>query len=176
MLANGNSQATAFASLLPAARMLNADGSIPDGIQVWGHDGMNAPGRLALCPMAEGPAGTNFSIRVYGWRGLAVPSGDPNKVVAIPVFIAEFACTTGEISGPPQDGPTYPRNLSDTERLCDTITLVQGHIGTTGFINSAPGTNLIASVVMDIVGCRYFQIDFQGTDQNIGMNCLFARA
>jgi hypothetical protein len=129
--------------------------------------------RIRMLPYCNGPPGSQFSFRLYGWRDVVYPEGNPNALVWVPEFDAEFACTS--CAAP---GPTDPnvRMILPTENFCDTITLTQGNLGPTGFINSTgPGTNLIAYAVAELGGCRKFQFDFQQTDP-VGMNLLFVFA
>ncbi len=149
-------------------------GTPPDnGIFAAGHGGMNTAYRLMLVPFSSGGAGTQFSVRVYGW----VPLG-PTPILDtwMPLLLAEFLCTTAELTGPaPLPGVQSALTLLPTDYLCDTITLTQGSVGPTGEINSTgPGTNLAAFAMLELRGAKFFQFDFQQTDP-VMMNCLWSR-
>lgn len=164
--------------MLPVGLFPRTDQSpVPDGVFVAGHGGAQCPQRVYLLPYCEGPAGASFSMRVYGWRGQGLPTGDPNKMVWIPTFLAEFACASGELPGPASDSNSQSiRNMLDTERLCETIALTQGALGLEGYVNSCgSGSGLVASAILETTGCRYLQFDFQQTDQ-VSMNCFWAWA
>lgn len=177
-LTQGNSQAPAFASLTLTQAAPSADGVYP-----FGKGGAFAPTRLFLMPYCEGVAGQQFSLRLYGWRPLDQPSGMPQTAVWIPYFLAELACTACNQPGPTPGGPPPWDNLTGAlnplilpgETFCDTITLTQGNLGPSGAIYSTgPGTDLIAFALVEMLGCKMFQFDFQQTD-TVNMNCLWAR-
>lgn len=157
---------------------IGSSGAVEVGSFTVGHEGMFAPGRVHLMPFLQGNPSQNFSMRVYGWYGITVPDSGINHAVWVPALLAELACTSCTINGPsnPAPGNPTPRILGPDEFLCDTIVLTQGNLGVNGYINSTgPGTNLVASAMLDLAGCRYFSLDFQQTDP-VGMNTLFSRA
>ncbi len=167
-----NSTATTFASL-------DLIGAPPSGESVYpmGNGGMIAPNRLFLLPYCDGPAGSTFSMRVYGWRALTNPEASPVKGVSIPYLLAELLCVSCGRAAPSEGlSGQSPRFLQASERMCDTITLTQGATGPwyTEINSTGPGTDLIAFALVDVVGSRYIQFDFQQTDP-VGMNCLWAR-
>ncbi len=172
----GDSQNTAWTSY-------DMTGSVPTGDGVWpaGHGGQLAPQRLFILPYCEGQAGSNFSVRVYGWRGIEQPDGGANRNVWIPFLLAELACVSCNRFGPANTGPTPPqpyagRFIQADEALCDTITLTQGSVGPTGeVVSTGPGSDLIAFAIVELRGARFFQFDFQQTDP-VPMNALWARA
>ena len=160
---------------------INEDAPSGEGSFQWGYLGDHGPNRILLIPFAEAAAGANFSFRIYSWRELSWPSGATVVDEWIPLFLAEFACTTCNRAGAAADTPSVSTNtLLDSERVCDTITLTQGSLGTgpsgSGFINSTgPGTDLVAYAFVDVGGARFVSFDFQQIDP-VGMNCLWARA
>lgn len=175
-LLNGDSQNAAWTSfdMTPVK---------PSGDGVWSagdSGGIHAPQRLFLLPYCEGLAGSNFSVRIYGWNGVENPDGGPNRNVWIPYLLAELACVACNRFGPPLAGPipqVYAgRFIQPDEAACDTITLTQGGLGLTGeIVSTGPGTDLIAFAIVELRGCKLFQFDFQQTDP-VPMNCLWRRA
>jgi hypothetical protein len=187
-LQSGNSLQQTFNLLVPqvqSPKVLTPNqqylGGPADGIYDGGHDGLLCPPRIFLLPFCEGAPGSGFSMRLWSWRAVTHPEGNPNQAVWIPVLVAELACVACSVGGPV--APTEPqipqRWLSATEMLCDTISLTQGTLGNGGLIQSTgPGTNLVAFAEVDLIGSRFFSFDFQLADNGnpVGMNCLFAKA
>ncbi len=154
-----------------------------DGVWRAGHDGAFAAQRLFLLPYCNGQPGTNFSMRIYGWRGIdnnaKMGQTGTSYLVWVPYLLAEFACISCNRFGPPSTNPPggVQRLIPPSYAMCDTITLTQGALGLTGEIDSTgPGTDLIAFAILELRGSRYFQFDFNATDPNVLMNCLWARA
>ena len=158
--------------------MLLSEMGVADGTHQAGWRGDLAQNRVQVCPFSDSP-GTNFSMRLWMWREATQPGQSGTFLpVWVPVFVAEFACTSGTTGGVATKGPAAPSPyvLPDTAYLCDTITLVQGAVGLTGLVNSTgPNTNLPAYFLAEILGCRFFTFDFQQTD-NVGMNALYSFA
>lgn len=175
-LVNANAQQAQWVAL---GTQVTSPAAVGDGVYNAGADSNVSPGRLFLMPYAEGGVGSQFSLRVYAWRDFFLPTGDPATQVWIPHLLAEFACTTCNQGGPVTQEITSSALLKPSEFLCDTISLTQGSLGVDGFVTSTgPGTNLVAFALLDLTACRRFQFDFQWADtsNNIGMNCLWARA
>lgn len=180
-LQNGNSSQAAYQTLTiqpgisQDPKTVYGDGVIElDGFgTIGGSSGTFTSNRLQLIPYADGPTGSTFNFRVYGWD--FARQVNPNLGVWVPFLLAEFQCTTSAITG------VAGYALSATEHVCDYIKLVNGTTGTNGFagglINSpaATGTNLVAYALVTLSGCRYVQFDFQKSS-NVGMNVLWARA
>ncbi len=148
------------------------------GVYTAGSDaGAASPNRVRILPFCEGTAGASFSLRMYAWLSMHNPTNYSDRAIWVPMLLAEFACISCNRGGPPQAYPGPSRSLiKETEYFCDTITLVQGNLGKNGYITSTgPGTDLIASVMLDLQGCRRFQFDFQQTDP-VNMNALYGRA
>lgn len=184
-LLTGNSTQAAFVAFQAIAAanpfdqsletILLNDQGVPDGTYKAGWRGDLAQNRVQMCPFADSP-GATFSMRLWMWREATQP-GQSGYVmpVWVPVFIAEFSCTSGTIGGVATKGPPGPSPfvLPDNAYLCDTITLVQGALGLTGLVNSTgPGTNLPAYALAEILGARFVTYDFQQND-NVGMNSLW---
>lgn len=152
--------------------------------------GVLTPSRLFLMPYCEGPSGSQFSMRVYGWRKLkrpdnidlgTSPPGAGNAGIVVPnpatspygvwlwYLLCELACTACNAPGPPLGGPnlTQPYLLRPTENLCDTLALgtgpngPNGALGLTGLINSTgPGTDLPAHAMVELGGAQRWSWDF----------------
>ncbi len=187
-LLQANSQSNTWRLLLPTGISPAADpldNSLVDGVYGFGKgpstgEGNYAPNRIFLMPFAENAGtGLQFSMRVYGWREISHPEGGTQRVTWLPYFLAEFLCTTCNVTGPAGSSPT-PRWINDSDNLCDTITLTQGNLGGSssgaGYINSTgPGTDLVAFAFLDSTGARFLQFDFQQVDA-VAMNCLWSKA
>lgn len=153
------------------------------GVFQAGQAGYFINNRLRIIPYCFGAPGSQFSFRVFGWESLSQPEGQAQTLVWIPYLLAEFACVACNQPGPSDN---QMRLIQPGENFCDTITLTQGSLGKDGVINStgaaasaAAGvqtpTDLIAYVLLDLCGCRMFQVDFQQTDA-VSMNALLAFA
>ncbi len=166
-LQNGDLYQTSFT--VPTVRSSQPTG---DGVYIAGQGGGLAPNRVFLLPFCLGPAGSAFTMRLFGWTELRNPSGDTSTLVWIPFLLAELVCVATDLPG------FAGRLLSDSERLCDAIALTKGSPGAGGFVNSSgPGTGLVASATVFLCGCRKFSFDFaSGEETDVGMNCLWARA
>jgi hypothetical protein len=137
--------------------------------------------RVFLQPYAQGAAGSQFSMRLWGWRSHIVGRGDGARELVVPFFIAELLLTACNCPGPQSEGPAGTpsiRPLQPSENLCDTASLVQGDLGAGGWINmtAQPGapTDLPGYIVLELQGCVAFQFDFKQQDP-VGMNCLWAK-
>lgn len=171
-----NSSAATFATF----ELVAADPTLGDSTGTYlagGEFGSTAPNRVRILPFCEGNAGAAFSVRVFAWLRMNNQTNYSDRMIWLPVLLAEFACVSCNRSGPPVAYPGPSRSLiKETEYFCDTITLVQGTLGKDGYITSTgPGTDLIASVMLDLQGCRRFQFDFAQTDP-VNMNALYGRA
>lgn len=167
-----------FQSLVPA---LTAPVMATAGVFDVGINGTFAPLRLKVVPYSHGQAaGQQFSMRLWAWLlagGFAVDDVD-----WIPVLLAEWLCTVGDITGPPVGPspgpgttvtPTATRTVTDTHRFCDGMSLTTGMLGFDGLTN-APGPGLIAHAYCETFGAQKIQFDFAAED---GMaNALWAFA
>lgn len=142
-------------------------------------DGAYAPSRAILTPYAEGPAGSVFTMRLYGWRAVGQPVA-VGRQLWLWNILAEFLCVAGELPGPRITRKEVVQNqLTALENICDGITLLRGVLGLNGWTNSGvPGNGCPASAAVELFGCRYISFDFaQAGPPNsgaIGMNCLWA--
>ena len=88
---------------------------------------------------------------------------EPQNAMWLPLFLAEFLCTTGSLAGPGKSGPNDQLGVSfpTSANLCDTITLTQGTLGPTGEINSTgPGTGIPAWATVELKGSQWLFFDF----------------
>ncbi len=144
-----------------------------NGVWSAGYGGLECAYRLFVQPYANGDAGSLFWMRLWGWRPIG---NDPSTFVWVNHLLVELACKTGEIPGPSNDSDLKTnRTLLKTERLCDTIGLVRGSVGTGEIVSD--GGNYPAHALIDLRGCRRFQFEFQQNDDPavITMNALWAR-
>lgn len=143
--------------------------------------------RLFLQPICEGSAGSQFSMRLWGWKSYGPYRGDGPRELQTPFFIAEFLLTACNCPGPQSEGPAGQPSLRPQqpgENLCDTAILVQGDLGIKGWINMtgtpatsngpAIPTDLPGYILIELQGAVRYQFDFKQVDPNVGMNCFFA--
>ncbi len=145
-----------------------------DGVIAAGSQNTVTHSMLKVLPYCDGGVGSSFSVRVYGWEVLPNPNNQNNSTW-IPTLLVELACSVGSpLNGAVPAGPmqTY---MSDSETLCDTITLTQGFLGYSGSVRSFPGIPAVARFEMP--GCQFYQFDFQlgDTGNQCGMNALWCR-
>lgn len=154
---------------MPFSNRMAGPGQYPLGIFDAGAGGELAPNRILIHPYCEGPAGSQFSMRVYAWRNLGEgpPQGGTANGIWIPSILCELACTASNQPG--QKGCL----VLPEENFCDTITLTSGALGLGGdgeIIQAPP--DQIASAILDIRGCRRFMFVFKQADA-VAMNCLY---
>ncbi len=137
--------------------------------------GGECPWALVLMPFGEGAPGASFSFRVFAWREV-FPNADPNRITWLPFPLVEVFCTLSANGGPPNQGGTFDHYINDREYTCDFLSLTYGSLGMTGILSSPPqaGTGLTAYLVAELFGARMFSFDFQLSDANVGMNCLWS--
>lgn len=117
-----------------------------------------------------GSNNNTFSARVYGWSHVVPVDQDPNKVLYVPVLIAEVALTLSStlpgVAGCP---------VAATELFADTITLTFGN--TAKVTVSSPGTTTadsgIACVEVDFTGFPVLEVVYQITSGPTDMNALY---
>lgn len=171
-LTAGNSTNAAWTTLI-----LTPNAPSGDGVFSAGHGGSYAPQFIKIFPYCDGPAGQTFSFRVFAWDVLMSNPQAQQPQTWVPSLIGEFLCTACNQPGFFPIQPLIPcQSILVAETMCDTITLTQGTLGA-GLINSTgPGTDLVAFVKLDLLGCRYFQFDFNQSDNaNVGMNCFWSK-
>lgn len=152
---------------------------LPVGVWGAGDGGALAPNRLLLVPFCEGVVGAQFSLRLWSWRQV-MPDANPQLNVWVPIPVLEIACSASNMTGLASQGGGLlgaggSSYLSNTEHLCDFISITYGALGLTGFISSGagPGTDLTAFVVVELTGARKYSFDFAQSDP-VNMNCLIA--
>ena len=174
-LLQGDSVQGAFGSVVALASEPTADGYI----NVGSNKSTNAPLRLFFMPYASIGAGSNFSMRLWGWRYVGTRGG---PWIWIPFLLAEIACTTCDSpmpANPAGQALPDPLPIPDNCNLCDTLTLVQGDLGLAGRLNvTGPGSNIPAFGLLDLVGSQRIYFEFSQSDAQvaIGMNCLWCFA
>lgn len=138
-----------------------------DGVFSIGDGGILASNRIAIWPYCEGLENNKFAMRVWGWVVY--------QTIWVPSLIVELACVSCAKQGPAPPTPTtgMGKSISTMERMCDTISLVKGNVGSTGYINS-PQANIIGMALVELCGANKIQFDFQYIDA-VPMNALFAR-
>lgn len=169
-------------TVLPVANPIMNNGLV-DGIYAVGESSQYSPVAVELTPYCQGLANTNFSMRVYGWKTIGLPDGQARFAVWYAKLLAEFTCWACNSPGPftPSSGVTPAGKMGYDENFCDTIVLAQGALGPTGWIDSTgardqgnAGTDLIASVTVELRGAKYLQFDFAPIDQMVPCNCFWA--
>ncbi len=128
-----------------------------------GEGGDHVFNRLYLQPYCEGPAGSQFWVRLYGWRRL----GQLNHWV--PTLLVQFLCSAGDLPG---SSVASGAVLIQTENLCDTMLPVSGSVGMTGEVVSS-GSGFGAYALVELRGCKKFSFEFEQAD-NVGMNALWS--
>jgi hypothetical protein len=102
-------------------------------------------------PYAVGADNTTASARVYGWCWV----GDTDSTrMWIPVLLCEVDYTVGALAG------VASKEFLDTERLADTVTLVQGVSNVLTTVHSPTG-DLPGFVIQDFLGCTLLEFDFE---------------
>lgn len=183
----GNVQRDVYDPVYLTTTQPSGDGVLEAGVIRDGH--AYAPSRVLLFPYAEGPPGSVFSLRLYGWRSVKLTGTDQ---VAVEVWLyyclAEFVCVTGDLPGPvatlnraPATGVPHGFNLpvGPTEHLCQSLALTAGVLGGTGFVNSMPpGMNYPAFAGVELQGSQLVSLDLTtaGDEGGLAANCLWALA
>jgi len=102
-------------------------------------------------PYALGADDTTASARVWGWCWIG---DDDSTRMWIPVLLCEVDFIVGTMPG------AAGKEILDTERLADTITLVEGVSNVLTTIHSPEG-NLPGFVIQDFLGCTLLEFDFE---------------
>lgn len=144
-----------------------------DGVFSIGDGGILASNRIAIWPYCEGLENNKFSMRLHGWT--LYRAQQDTMGIWIPSLIVELSFVSCAKQGPAPPTPTtgMGKSISTMERMCDTISLVHGNVGSTGYINS-PGANIISMALVELCGANKIQFDFQFID-SVPMNALWAR-
>ncbi len=171
-------------------RMTAANPVDGDGVPDLGVHFAQVPNWLLFLPYAEAEPGETFSMRVWGFRRFTAQNYEADQVIWMNYLLGEFYCTVGAQPGPPYNlnspRPLADKFMSQSENLCDTITLTHGVANLTSIITSPgsdtgsfPGvTGLTASILQDTLGSTKIYFDFQPeiASPTITMNCAWARA
>jgi hypothetical protein len=126
--------------------------------------------RVILVPYGAGADTNTFSMRVIGWRRTRPRTGnEPDKLLWVPVPLADFACTLSVQTG------VAGKALVATDLFCDTIALT----GTTANDDidvsiTSPGNNLTAHVVVDLKGFQKLEVTFTTGGSATSCNALAA--
>lgn len=151
-----NSTASAFASIVPTVTEPTGQGVIEMG------EAGSSPAALMLVPFGRNSDGDTFKIRVWGWRKVSLGT------LWVPTLLLEATCTVSALPG------VSGADLTDSDLFCDAITVSVGNENV-GYELLAPGTDLIAHILVDAKGCRKVTIDFDIDSGATEMNCLYAR-
>ncbi len=142
---------------------------IPGSAWNAGEGGDHSFNRILVQPYCEGPAGSQFWVRVYGWRPVGGSVETRQTRVWLPTLLVQLFCIAGDLSG---SSVASGYALLQTENLCDTISLVSGWPGATGeIVSSGPGFAAFAEI--ELRGAKKFSFEFEQSD-NVGMNALWA--
>jgi hypothetical protein len=126
--------------------------------------------RVILVPYGAGSDTNTFSMRVIGWRRAYGRTGnDPNKLLWIPIPLADFLCTLSVQTG------VAGKSVINTDLFCDTIALT----GTTGNDDVSldlvsPANNLTGHVVLDLKGFQKLEVTFTTGGSATSCNALAA--
>jgi hypothetical protein len=157
-----NSTATSFASLINTITEPTGDGVIN-----FANRGITVPTLLELSPFGVGDDNDEFSMRVTSWRRYG---NDPETWLWKPKPLLEVACVMCASVG------VAGSLLGATTRFCDAISIV-GTIGSAGESCRiiTPGSDLEASILLDIQGAQKIQFTFDMTTGSpTNANCLYA--
>lgn len=158
-----SSAATSFTSLIPTGTEPTGDGVINLGFAAD-----IAPNFLELIPYGLGDDNDEFSMRVTSWTRYG---DNPETYLWIPKPLLEVACVMSAAVG------VAGKLIIATERFCDSIAIV-GAIGLSGESVRiiSPGSDLIASILLDVQGSQKVQFTFDMTTGSpTNANCLYAR-
>lgn len=162
-----------------AANPLMRNGFNTPGCVNMGQGGGEAPLRLMVMPYCEGPPGSIFWMRAYGWRPIGTDESNPRFATWVFNLLVEFVCVAGDLHGPqPIDNVQTTNFLLPVENLCDSMQRTSGILGLNGFVNSdAPGSGTPAYAAFEIYGAKKVSFDFAFPRDvsHVGMNCFYAR-
>lgn len=149
-------------------------GQAEDGTFEISHEDVSeAPSQIKFKPYADGPAGSWFYARIWGWQ---LCGTDPASCIWSSELLVELLCRTGDIPGPTPPDPTAlsPYIIRETERFCSVIRVTRGSLGLGGQV-SAPGGRSSASVTVTVRNCAMGRFQFaQGRNQShLTMNALW---
>lgn len=123
---------------------------------------LQVPNFLELLPYGAGDDDDEFSMRVWAWRQFRASN------LWIPKLLCEVACVMCTATG------VAGTDVVATERFVDAITLVFGNDGES-VRRLSPGSNLIASLLVDVQGAQKVELDFDMTTGSpTNANALYA--
>lgn len=157
-----------------------------DGVIQTNINGSFTAQRIYLMPYCEGEPGSIFFMRLYGWRSITAKTGGSDNTVWVYFLLAEFVCVSGAIAGPVLNqtaapGPAgFGLPIGPTENMCQSISMLSGVLGLTGFINSMPpGSIMPACAGVELCGAQLVSFDFEqapsgGLGSTLAANCLWS--
>lgn len=112
-----------------------------------------SPSNARIIPFGTGSATNTFSVRVIGWIDSQPVAGSSNAVLWVPTVLCEYLCTLGTAVG------VANAAVLDTEKFCDTISLVANR-GTDGqdTTKASPTNNLVAQFLVDLKGSKRIEL------------------
>lgn len=152
-----NATDTSFPSKVPTGTEPTGSGSSASAASVINLEGDGqCQNGLIVLPYAIGDDDDVFDMRVIGWRCVG---NDPLYAIWIPVVLAQVTCTISTCVG------VAGKEVLNTERFADTITLVTGNANVSIDITSPTG-NVAAHFVMDVKGFQKVEFTFDMTTGN----------
>jgi hypothetical protein len=162
-----NATDASFPSKIPTGTEPTGTGSTATGASVLnlGYGGRLTQNQVLLVPYGIGDDNDVFNLRVIGWR---VVGNDSQTWLWVPVILAQFVCTMSTQVG------VAGRDVLNTERFCDTITLTTGNDDVSVDITSPTG-DVIAHASVDLKGSQKLELTFaMSTGSPTSANCLIA--
>lgn len=157
-----------------------------DGVIQTNINGSFTANRIYLMPYCEGEPGSIFFMRLYGWRSIGEVVAGSTNTVWVYFLLAEFVCVSGMIAGPVLNqtaapGPAgFGLPIGPTENMCQSIQMIAGVLGLTGFVNSMPlGSIMPATAAVELQGAQIVSFDFAqmpsgGLGSQLAANCFWS--
>lgn len=163
------SRATGFAKALSTSSTASSfTTKTPTGTEPTGNaiisftQSLKMPTYLEFLPYGLGDDNDEFSMRVWAWRQFRASN------LWIPKLLCEVACVMCASTG------VAGTDVVATERFVDAITLVFGNDGE-NIRRLSPGSDLIASLLVDVQGAQKIELDFDmTTGAPTNANALYA--
>lgn len=163
--------ATSFTLLAPSATSPAAN----DGVIPWGRGGSVAPNLIHIIPYGKNAQNLTGTIRVWTWSVFSkatksesgVSAGDTVSDLWVPTLACVAAltlCSTTGVANTPV-GTAY--------FFCDSIVLGTGFSANVSNECTAPGSELVAHMHVDVKGARYVQIEFSTDSSSTALNSLY---
>ena len=154
--ANTNDDDTSFSTIVPTStKPVNAGVVDMLDTDLGESSGTYVPSLMQVIPIAENSNNDTFHMRVWGWSKYDY-SG---TAWWIPIMIAEFNVTTGNIAA----------GFEASTFLPDTIVLADGDADT---LVVSTAIDVTAYAVIDIMGSELIEFDFDNA-LSTEMNCLY---